>query len=75
VINDVTNTIVANAAMLFVIMASITVHFGRNPTNGRSPPKDHSDVIIMNFMDVVCLFVCYYVSVNEGCWKAVYKPL
>jgi len=43
--------------MLFVIMAWITIHFGRNPRNGGSPPKDNSDVNIMNFISVVSLFV------------------
>ena len=56
-INDVTTTIVANSAMLFVIMAWITVYFGRNPRNGGRSPKDNSDVSIMNFIGVVCLFV------------------
>ena len=43
--------------MIFVIMAWITVHFGRNPRNGGRPPKDNIDVSIMNFIGVVCLFV------------------
>jgi hypothetical protein len=33
------------------------IHFGRNPRNGGSPPKDRSDVNIMNFINVVSLFV------------------
>jgi hypothetical protein len=44
VINDVTTTTVASGAMLFVIIAWITIHFGRNPRNGGSPPRDNSDV-------------------------------
>ena len=47
VINDVTTTIVASGPMVFVIMARITVHFGRNPRNVGSPPKDNNDVNIM----------------------------
>ena len=47
VINDVTTTIVATGSTLFVIMAWITVNFGRNPRNGGSPPKDNNDVNIM----------------------------
>ena len=50
---DVTTTIVASGAILFVIMARITIHFGRNPRNGGSLPKDNSDVNIMNFIGVV----------------------
>jgi hypothetical protein len=30
---------------------------GRNPRNGRSPPKDSKDVNIMNFISVASLFV------------------
>lgn len=33
------------------------IHFGRNPRNGGSPPRDSSDVNIMNFISVVSLFV------------------
>jgi hypothetical protein len=33
------------------------IHFGRNPRNWGSPPKDRSDVNIMNFINVVSLFV------------------
>jgi len=43
--------------MLFVIMAWITIHFGRKPRNGGSPPKDRSDVNIMNFISVASLLV------------------
>jgi hypothetical protein len=35
----------------------MTVHFGRNPRNGGSPPKDSSDVNIIHFISVVSLFV------------------
>jgi hypothetical protein len=33
-----------------------TIHFGRNPRNGGSPPKDNNDVNILNFISVVSLF-------------------
>ena len=42
----VTTTTVASGAMLFVIMAWITIHFGRNPRNGGSPPKDNSFTVL-----------------------------
>jgi uncharacterized membrane protein YphA (DoxX/SURF4 family) len=57
VINNVTTTTVANGTMLFVIMAWITIHIGKNPRNWGSPPKDSSDVNIINFISVVSLFV------------------
>ena len=44
-------------AILFVIIAWITIHFGRKPRNGGSPPKDRSDVNIMNFISVASLLV------------------
>jgi len=56
VINDVITTTVAGGTMLFVIMAWITIHFGRNPKNGGSPPKDNSYVNIMNFFFDVSLY-------------------
>ena len=43
--------------MLFVITAWITIHFGRKPRNGGSPPRDRSDVNIMNFISVASLLV------------------
>jgi hypothetical protein len=57
VINNVTTTNVAKVAMLFVIMAWMTIHFDRNPRNGGSPPRDNSDINVMNFISVVSLFV------------------
>ena len=48
-ISDVTTTVVASGVILFVIMAWITIHFGRNPRNEGSPPKDNSDINIMNY--------------------------
>jgi preprotein translocase subunit SecY len=56
-ISDVTTTIVVSGAMLFVIMAWIPIHFGRNPRNRGSPPKDNSDVNINYFISVIYLFV------------------
>lgn len=44
-------------ASLFMIIAWIIIHFGRNPRNGGSPPRDNSDVNIMNFISVASLFV------------------
>ena len=56
-INDVTTTIVASGAKLFVIISWIIIHSGRNPRKGGSPPKDSNDVNIMNLVNVVSLFV------------------
>jgi hypothetical protein len=41
-------------------MAWMTIHFGRNPRNGGSPPKDRSDVNSMNFISVISLFVIIF---------------
>jgi len=57
VINDVTTTIVASGVILFAIMAWITIHFGKKPRNGGSPPRDSSDVNIMNFISVASLLL------------------
>jgi len=38
-------------------MAWITIHFGRNPRKGGSPPKDSNVVYIMNLIVVMSLFV------------------
>jgi hypothetical protein len=40
-----------------VCVGGCHIHCGRNPRNGGSPPKDNSDVNIMNFISVVSLFV------------------
>ena len=56
-ISDITTTTVAIGANLFIIIAWTVIHFGRNPRNGGSPPKDSSDVNIMNFIRVASLFV------------------
>ena len=52
--------------MLFVIIAWITIHFGKNPRNGGSPPKDNSYVNIMNFISVVSLFVIMVWLINDA---------
>jgi hypothetical protein len=65
-ISDVTTTIVASGARLCVIMARITIHFGRNPRNGGSPPKDNSDVSIINFTSVVSLVVIMVWLINDA---------
>jgi len=57
VISDVTTTVAASGAMLFVVMALITIHFSRKPRNGGSPPRDSSDVNVMNFISVASLLV------------------
>ena len=41
---------------MYVIIVWIKIHFGGNPRNGGSSPKDNSDVNIMNFISVAC---CY----------------
>jgi hypothetical protein len=57
VISDVITIIVATGAILFIIIAWIAIHLGRNPRNGGKPPSDSSDVNIMNFVSVASLFV------------------
>jgi hypothetical protein len=51
--------------MLFVIIAWMTIHFGRNPRNGGSPPRDSSEVNIINFISVVSLFVIMVWLIND----------
>ena len=63
-INDVTTTTADSAVMLFVIMPWITIHIGKNPRNGGSPPKDDSDMNIMNIVSVVSLFVIMVWLIN-----------
>ena len=46
-------------------MAWITIHFGRKPRNGGSPPRDSSDMSIMNFISVVSLFVITVWLIND----------
>jgi hypothetical protein len=65
VIIDVTTTIVASGAILFVIIARITIHFSRNPRKGGSPPGDSSDVNIINFISVDYLFVITVWLIND----------
>lgn len=64
-INDVTTTIVAMGASLFMIIAWMIIHFGRNPRNGGNPPRDSSDVNIMNFISVASLFVSIVWLMND----------
>lgn len=51
----VVNVIINNtkAVILLSINDCITIHFGRNPSIGGSPPRDKSDVIIMNLISVL----------------------
>jgi len=55
-ISDIT-TIVTSGVKLFVISAWITINFGRNASNGGGSPRDSSDMNIMNFINVLSLFV------------------
>lgn len=64
-IRYVTTTIVAMGANLFMIIAWIIINFGRNPKNGGNPPGDNSDVNIMNFINVVSLFVVMVWLIND----------
>ena len=48
-----------------MIMAWIIIHFGRNPRNGGTPPKDNRDVNIMNSISVVWLFVIVIWLMND----------
>lgn len=52
-------------ANLFVIIAWMIIHFGRKPRNGGSPPKDRSDVNIMNFIGMASLFVIMVWLMND----------
>lgn len=65
-ISDVTTISVAMGASLFMIIAWITIHFGRNPRKGGSPPRDSSDVNIINFTRVVSLFVIMVWLMNDA---------
>jgi hypothetical protein len=40
-------------------------HFGRNPRNGGSPPRESSNVNIMNFINLVSLFVITVWLMND----------
>lgn len=44
-------------ASLFIIIAWIIIHFGRNPRKGGNPPKDNRDVNIISFIRAISLFV------------------
>jgi len=57
VISDVTTMTIARRVKLYVIIAWITIHFGRNPRNEGGSPTDGSDMNIMNFINMLFLFV------------------
>jgi hypothetical protein len=40
-------------------------HFGKNPMNGGSPPRDSRDVNIMNFIRIASLFVIMVWLMND----------
>jgi hypothetical protein len=40
-------------------------HFGKNPRNGGSPPRESSDVNIMNFINLASLFVIMVWLMND----------
>lgn len=56
-ISDAITIMVATGINSFMVIAWIISHFGRNPRNGGSPPRESSDVNIMNFINLVSLFV------------------
>ncbi len=64
-ISDVITMIVAIGVILFTIISWITIHLGRNPRNGGSPPRDSSDVNIMNFVSTASLFVKRVWLIND----------
>lgn len=41
------------------------IHFGKNPRNGGSPPKDNKDVNIINFISLASLFVIIVWLIND----------
>ena len=49
--------------MLFVIIAWMTIHFGRNPRNRGSPPRDNSDVNIMNYVYIFIIDFNLYIYI------------
>lgn len=64
-IKDVTTIIVARGARLFIIMAWIIIHFGRNPRKGGSPPRESNEVNIINLVIVMSLFVIMVWLIND----------
>lgn len=64
-ISDAITIMVAMGISLFMVIAWIINHFGRNPRNGGSPPKESSDVNIMNFINLVSLFVIMVWLMND----------
>lgn len=49
--------VVAMGVMLFVVIACMTISFGRNPRNVGRPPSDSNDLNIGSFLNEVSLFV------------------
>jgi hypothetical protein len=43
----------------------MTIHFGRNPKNGGSPPSDNRDINIMNFIGFVFSLIIITWLINE----------
>lgn len=64
-ISDATTIMVAMGISLFMVIAWMINHFGRNPRNGGSPPKESSDVNIMNFISLVSLLVIMVWLMND----------
>ena len=50
---------------MFANMAWTTIHFGKNPRNEGSPPKDNNDVNIVNFISLVSLLVIIVRFIND----------
>jgi len=59
---------------VFVIMDWIIIHFGRKPRNAGSPPRDSSDVNIMNFISVASLFVIKVWLINDASRFRTFRP-
>jgi hypothetical protein len=65
VISDVITITVAMGISSFMVIAWTINHFGKNPRNGGSPPKESRDVNIMNFINLVSLFVSMVWLIND----------
>lgn len=64
-ISDAITIMIAMGISLFIVIAWMISHFGKNPKNGGSPPKESSDVNIMNFTSLVSLFVIMVWLMND----------
>jgi hypothetical protein len=51
--------VTVSLSFISISLNEIIVHFGRNPRNGSSPPKDNSDVNIMNLIGGVSLVLWF----------------